>query len=85
MSMQNDWRLHGQESFLMGVTMVHQPWKPSDPQNDHDHCEFCWARFSRYAADLHVGYSTEDRCRWVCEQCFHDFQRKFSWRVKENA
>lgn len=85
MTMNDNWRLHGQEAYLCGVTLVRQPWEPSDHLNDHDHCEFCWARFSRGAADLHDGYSTEHRFRWVCATCFSDFRKQFGWKVKEHA
>ena len=49
MSMQDDARLCGQEAYLAGVTLVHQPWNPANPKNDHDHCEFCWAKFMHRA------------------------------------
>jgi hypothetical protein len=80
--MQDDSRLAGQEAYLLGVTLIHQPWKPTDPKNDHDHCEFCWAKFAAYDGCLHAGYATEDYYRWVCETCFRDFKDRFQWRVK---
>jgi hypothetical protein len=46
---------------------------------DHDHCEFCSAKFSMMDADLHEGYVTEDGYRWICEPCFLDFAESFGW------
>ena len=83
MSMQDDARLCGQEAYLAGVTLVYQPWNPANPHNDHDHCEFCWAKFMHRADCLQAGYSTEDRGRWICEECYHDFKERFKWRLKE--
>lgn len=67
---------------LAGVTLVHQPWESANPQNDHDHCAFCWAKFADYDDCLHEGYSTEKREDWICEACFTDFRDRFQWRVK---
>lgn len=79
---QDDWRLNGQEVSLQGVTLVYQPWKPANPQNDHDHCAFCWEKFADYDGCLHAGYSTENRDEWICEACFNDFKDRFQWRLK---
>ena len=81
---QDDWRLRGQEAYLTAVTLVHQPWKPANPKNDHDHCEFCWDKFAEYDDCLHAGYSTTNRHYWVCESCFNDFRHRFNWRLKEH-
>ena len=79
---QDDWRLNGLETYMQGVPLVYQPWKPADPRNDHDHCVFCWAKFAKYAGCLHEGYATEDREYWLCNECFHDFKERFKWKVK---
>jgi hypothetical protein len=81
----SDRRLQGQEKYLRGVTLVHRRYRryPKDPNWDHDHCEFCWAKFMIEDSPgvLHQGYATEDDCRWICEQCFADFADMFEWRV----
>lgn len=82
MIQQEDWRLRGQAKYLHGAMLVRQPWKSSDPANDHDHCEFCWEKFADYDGCLHEGYSTQDRYRWICPSCFADFKERFQWRVK---
>ena len=82
MNQENDSRLLPSHECLQGLTLVHQPWKPANPKNNHDHCEFCWNKFSYYADCLHTGYSTEDCESWICEVCFEDFKERFQWRVK---
>lgn len=57
-----DWRLQGQEKYLKGVELRWQVYRryPEKPDWDHDHCEFCWAKFmvEDYPDVLHEGYST---------------------------
>jgi hypothetical protein len=79
---QNDWRLHGQERYLMDVQLHKATWKTPSPKWDHDHCEFCFAKFSEQDGDLHEGYSTEGGKNWVCEQCFQDFKEMFRFVVE---
>jgi hypothetical protein len=83
----SDWRLQGQERYLQGVTLVHRHYRRNkkNPLWDHDHCEFCWAKFmvEVYPNVLHEGYATNDDSRWVCEKCFHDFKDMFAWKVVE--
>lgn len=83
MTMQDDWRLLPRHEQLSGVTLIRQPWKPANPQNDHDHCEFCWEKFADYDGCLHAGYSTEDRVIWICDECFCDFKERFKWKVRK--
>lgn len=79
---EKDWRLRGQEKYLMGVALVRRRYKPV-ADNDHDHCAFCWAKFM--VADrpelLHEGYATADRSHWICDRCFDDFRETFRWQV----
>jgi len=79
----SDWRLTNQERYLRGVTLIWQPYAPAQPDNDHDHCEFCYAKFMRGDAPdtLQEGYATVDRHRWVCKPCFDDFASQFEWHV----
>jgi hypothetical protein len=80
-----DWRLHGQEKYLKGVELC---WRlycrdPEKPEWDHDHCEFCWAKFTveDHPEVLHEGYTTVDEYRWICSGCFEDFKEMVEWRV----
>lgn len=80
--MKDDWRLlRGQLNYLYGSTLIHHNYKSSSKTNDHDHCEFCMQKFGFGAADLHIGYSTEDNDIWICEKCYKDFNKLFNWNV----
>lgn len=80
-----DWRLQGQERYLKGVTLVRRSYRqnPHNPNWDHDHCEFCWAKFSLdpNAREVEAGYCTPDDYRWICEPCFDDFNEMFDWKI----
>ena len=83
----NDPRLGGQDRFLKSVTLVRRPYTryPKNPNWEHDHCAFCWAKFmvDDQPGVLHEGYATEDEYHWVCLTCFADFRDMFEWRVRE--
>lgn len=84
--MEDDWRLAGQERYLAGATLIRRKYR-ANPRNrdwDHDHCEFCWAKFmvEEQPDVLHAGYSTEDEYRWICDTCFSDFKDEFRWTVR---
>ena len=80
----NDWRLTGQEKYLTGVSLSRKAYKKPSDAWDHDHCEFCSAKFSQMENDLHEGYATEDEYHWICEACYNDFKDRFQWKVKDN-
>lgn len=79
----NDWRLMGQERYLKGVTLIHRSYRPASAANDHDHCEFCSAKFMTLdtPSTLHAGYATHDGSRWICDNCFDDFVDLFEWKL----
>ncbi len=85
MSDNNDWRLFNQEKYLKGVTLILRKYRryPKNPDWDHDHCEFCMAKFMTedFPDVLHVGYATRDEYHWICEPCFEDFKERFNWVV----
>ena len=83
MQEENDWRLTGQEKYLKGVPLWRKRYVRYSESWEHDHCEFCWAKFmvEDYPDVLHEGYATEDNYRWICEQCFEDFKDLFGWKV----
>ena len=82
---ESDWRLQGQEKYLTGTALVRRTYSrySENPAWDHDHCEFCWAKFSTVPGEgVHThGYCTPDEYRWVCETCFDDFREAFGWSV----
>ena len=80
---ENDWRLQGQETYLKGISLWWKRYVPHSQSWEHDHCEFCWAKFAAedYPDVQHEGYATEDNYRWICGQCFDDFEDMFEWEV----
>jgi hypothetical protein len=85
MEQEKDWRLTGQELYLLGKTLVRKTYVPPRCDWDHDHCVFCWAKFMQNgeASTYQDGYATEDNQYWICPPCFADFKDKFEWTVKE--
>jgi len=85
MHMPEDLPAMPQEHFLKGVSLIHRSYRRNagNPAWDHDHCEFCWAKFMAedHPEVLHVGYATPDDYYWICEQCFQAFREKFHWTV----
>jgi len=82
----DDWRLQGQEGYLVGRELKWSAWRTTREGWDHDHCAFCWVKFGRKGAegvDLSAGYVTaDDEYHWVCEACFEDFRPTFQWAVQ---
>jgi hypothetical protein len=77
----DDWRLFGQENYLQGVTLYRRVWTQTRPHWDHDHCEFCFAKFMAEGGDYAEGYTTADEYHWICVPCFADFRARFGWQV----
>ena len=78
-----DWRLQGQKKYLTGVSLTKRKYRSCREDWEHDHCEFCGAKFSENPDDLSVGYTTADCYYWVCEECYQDFKGRFSWTIRE--
>ena len=83
-SANDDWRLNGQEAFLQGVELERAEYSPPRPEWDHDHCEFCWAKFMDTDSPdvLRVGYKTVGDSHWICDACFADIKAQFKWTLK---
>lgn len=82
-----DWRLQGQEEYLMNEKLYFRDWKRIREDWDHDHCEFCWAKFSDIESDkeeiLKSGYTDTEEKVWICTNCFEDFKTMFIWEVED--
>jgi hypothetical protein len=78
-----DWRLQGQEKYLKGLTLYFSKYKAYRKDWDHDHCEFCSAKFTETNEPdtLTEGYTTSDSYRWICKPCFEDFKDLFEWKI----
>ena len=78
----NDWRLQGQEEYMMRRKLKKSPFFQWSKTWDHEHCEFCSAKFSSHTDDSHEGYITADHRRtWICPECFEDFKEMFGWEL----
>jgi Zn-finger protein len=79
----NDWRLTNQESYLKCASLENRPYEPASQENDHDHCEFCFVKFTALAMPetRQEGYSTPDGYRWICTACYTDFKDLFDWHT----
>ena len=82
---ENDWRLMGQEKFLMNVPLVKADYSRWSEKWDHDHCAFCTETFSEYDGDLHDGYCMKDKYWWICNECYEDFKDMFNWTQDDNG
>ncbi|RYE50177.1 MAG: hypothetical protein EOP48_20235 [Sphingobacteriales bacterium] len=81
-----DWRLQGQEKYLFGKKLFFKRYSDRKTTTDHDHCEFCFVKFSdTVSGTLSEGFTTEDEYRWICKTCFNDFLEKFKWEVSDTA
>ena len=75
----DDWRLQGQERYLLNVALEFKTYLCRSG-SDHDHCEFCYAKFSLDIPDaLTAGFATADAYRWICAVCYSDFKHQFGW------
>lgn len=76
----NDWRLQGQDKYLLARELTLKKYADRKTTTDHDHCEFCLDKFSETILDcLKTGYTTIDDYHWICEKCFFDFKELFKW------
>jgi hypothetical protein len=78
----NDSRLTNQLSYLSGAELSWRKYKAPRAEWDHDHCEFCWAKFAETEGPeiLHEGFATAED-KWVCSTCFEDFRDLFAWQL----
>lgn len=82
--MMNDWG-YDNGYCMKERQFILKKYKPLHISNDHDHCKFCWEKFSISLKDcLKEGWQTkytitykgETRISdsWVCMKCFEDFK-----------
>lgn len=82
-----DWRIRNQETYLHGATLNFIRYQAPSDTWDHDHCEFCWAKFAEWDGEeiLKEGYNTQDKRDWICPRCFEDFKVRFNWTVNNSV
>lgn len=70
----NDWRYQNQDRYLSELKFEFLDYV-SDPENDHDHCEFCGGKFSSVISGaFNEGWTDANQYRWICNKCFQDFE-----------
>ncbi len=79
----DDWRVMGQEGYLMNKHLQHRKFDRSIVFEDFDQCEFCWAVFDKDKDNPLTAYYCPEEKVWICEKCFNDFVRFFHWTVEE--
>jgi len=79
----DDWRLHGQDRYLKSETLYYRNYKVIAKEREHDHCEFCWRKFTEDGDmdSINSGYTTSDNYRWICSDCYEDFKDIFNWNL----
>ena len=77
----DDWRRQGQERYLTGAHLHRESDRAPSAEWDHDHCEFCWAKFMNEPAPdaLRERYTTPNRYHWICATCVRDFAEEFGF------
>lgn len=71
--------------YLRGVKLFWRPYRTKSETWTHDHCEFCWDKFTEdQEGTLHEGYTTEDRYYWVCRECYELFKDEYKWEGKDH-
>ena len=82
----DDWRLIGQESYLL-FSKIKEIYPNEyinlleNPKIFHEHCEFCWDKVEENQDEK--WYCSLDNYRWICRNCYNDFKEKFKF-IGEN-
>ena len=79
----DDWRIMGQEGYLMNSTLQYITYSRDLCVDDFLQCEFCWDKFDEDPEHpLKAYYEPKKKC-WICEECFKDFKEHFHWTVEK--
>ncbi len=81
----DDWRIQGQEGYLLNKHLQHRRFCRALCVEDFDQCEFCWKVFDEDKNDPQFAYFESDEKVWICEDCFNDFKPFFRWTAEEFA
>ena len=80
----NDWRITNQMNYLFRARLLITTFSESS-HSDHEHCEFCFAKFGNAEGLLQSGYCTLDKYHWICDKCYRDFQTQFEWTALDES
>lgn len=83
--MGKDWYLseYKRKAYLHHQVLSFRPFPCAE--GTHDHCELCWARFSKAPEDLHCGYYERHSKSWICEDCFREAASLFGWTLEDST
>ena len=80
----DDWRVMGQEGYLMNKMLQHRVFDRSlCKPPDFDQCDFCFALFDKDPYHSKIAYFEPIEQVWICEKCFEDFKDHFHWTVED--
>ncbi|MDE5714721.1 MAG: hypothetical protein K2I42_01160 [Anaeroplasmataceae bacterium] len=82
----DDWRLTGQERYLLFAKLKEMiPFEYinelDNPEMFHEHCSFCWDKVEESQDKKH--YCILDNYHWICNECYNDFNKMFKFNIKE--
>lgn len=77
----DDWRIMGQERYLMNKRLQCMKFDRSICIEDYTQCEFCWCTFDEDPNEPLMAYFEPNEKVWICEECFNDFQKYFHWEI----
>jgi len=81
----SDWREQGQEAYLSKLCFVHSKYFIYRKGWDHDHCEYCGAKFCLDVECIESGYYAKKGYYWICPQCWNDFSNKHHLKLCETS
>lgn len=73
-----EWSINS-NAFLNNKILVQKRYPITE---DHDHCIFCWVKFSNHEGDLKEGYYVKDANCWICNECYDIFKDSFLWDIE---
>jgi hypothetical protein len=84
MTDENDWRLTANHERLRGATLSRRRYEAPSASWEHDHCEFCWAKFMQRNGDgiQAAGYFHAGSKTWICDRCLDEFRDRFDWKTE---
>lgn len=82
--MDNDWYIseYEKKTYLHNKALTYIAYP--GVEGAHDHCELCWARFSKYPSDLQKGYYEQISKSWICSDCYNELASLFGWTVDDS-
>ena len=78
----DDWRIAGQEGYLLNKQLQYRRFSRSLVRDDFDKCEFCYAPFDVDPDNPLMAYFEPSGQYWICEECYKDFLVHFNWKVE---